>query len=141
MYVPSLSANLLSISQITRSGSGKIVEFTIGSVFIWDHVIGGLLAIGTIDSSTHLYTLSHFFPPSPFLEHDSSLSQEHHVVQSRYLNLCIVLEIPILTSTPHPIEGFSLPKDSSSTLPDPPASFIEPPNAVVAATPSLRIPF
>ena len=141
LNVPSLSANLLSISQITRSGSGKTVEFTTDSVFIQDHVTGGLIAIGTVDPSTHLYTFSHFCLPSPSLEHVSSHSQEHHVVQSRYLNLCIVLEILVLTTPPHLVDGFSLPQDPTSSLLDPPSSSIMPRDAVVAATPSLRIPF
>ena len=109
LYVPSLSTNLLSIFQITSRKSGKIVEFTADSIFIQDRVIGGLIAIGIVDSSSRLYTFSHFFPPSPSLEHVSSHSKEHHVVQSGYLNLCIVPEIPIFTSTPHLVEGFSLP--------------------------------
>ena len=73
------------------------------------------------------------------------------MVQSGYLNLCIVPEIPVLIATPHSVEGFSLLQDSTSTLPDPPTSFIEPPGALVAdfiedihdsvITPSLGIPF
>ena len=78
LYVPSLSTNLLSISLIIRSGLGKIVEFSTDLVFIQDCVTGGLISIGKIDSSTHLYTFSHFFPPS--LEHASSHSQEYYVV-------------------------------------------------------------
>ena len=53
------------------------------------------------------------------------------MVQSGYLNLCIVPEIHVLTATPPPVEGFSLPRDSSSTLPSPLASFIEPLGALV----------
>ena len=34
LYVPSLSANLLSVYQISHSGSGKTVEFTPDLVFI-----------------------------------------------------------------------------------------------------------
>ena len=109
------------------------------------------MAKGTVDSSTRLYTFLHFFPPSPFSEHGSSLLQEHHVVQSGYLNLCIVLEIPILISTPNLVEVFSLQQDSSFTLPDPPAPFIEPPSTTIidsivdihdsVITPALGIPF
>ena len=63
------------------------------------------------------------------------------MVQSRYLNLCIFPEILVLISTPHPFEGSSLPQNPASSLPDPPTSFVEPRDEVVAATPSLRIPF
>ena len=136
LYVPSLSANLLLISQITCSGSGKIVEFTTDSIFIRDRVTGSVIATGTVDPSTCLYTFSHFFPSSPCLEHVSSRSQEHHVVQSGYLNLCIVPKIPVLTVTPHLVDSFSLPLEPTSSLPDPPALA-----TVVAATSSLRIPF
>ena len=131
MYVPSLSANLLLIYQITCSGSGKTVEFTADSAFIRDSVTGGIIATGTVDHSSRLYIFSHFGPPSPLSELSSPLSREHHVVQSGSLNLCVVPETRVVTATPLPEEYFSLQPDSSSALLDPPAPFIEPPGAVV----------
>ena len=80
LYVPYLSANLLSISQITHSGSGKIIEFTADSVFIRDSAIGGLIAIGTVDHTTCLYTFLHFGPQSSPWDHNSFLAREHHAV-------------------------------------------------------------
>ena len=153
LYVPSMSTNLLSVYQISHSGSGKTVEFTLDSIFIRDSMTRGIVATGTVDLSTRLYSFSHFGPPLP--EHDSPPLREHHVVQSGFLNLCIVPEITTLTPTPHPVEVFSLQQDSSSALPDPPTPFFEPPGAFAAdsteyihlllrysvSTPSLGIPF
>ena len=107
LCIPSFSSNLFSIYQITHSGSRKIVDFTTDSFVIQDSAIGGLIASRTVDHTTCLYT-SHFGPPSPLSKHNSSLSREHHVVQLAHLNLCIVPEITVLTTTPHPVEVFSL---------------------------------
>lgn len=155
LYVPSLSANHLSISQITHSGSGKTIEFATDSVFIQNTARRGLISRGTVDHTTRLYTFSYFGPPSPLSEHNYSLPREHHVVQSGHLNFCIVLEIPFLTTTPHPVEAFSLQHDTSSALPEPPVPFIESLGALVEdstedihillhdsiSTPTLGIPF
>ena len=101
---------LETFSQFLRlhSGSRKRFEFTTYLVFIRDCAIGGLTTTRIVDPSTHLYTFSHFGPPSPLSEHTSSLSREHHVVQPRYLNLCIVPEITIFPPTPHLVEVFFL---------------------------------
>ena len=106
LYVPSLSTNLLSIYQIILNGSGQIVEFSPNSVFIWDSVIDDIVAIGTIDHSIYLYTFSNFGPSSPFLEHSSSISQEHHVGQPGHMNLCVVPETTSMTTTT-PLVGVS----------------------------------
>ena len=68
LCVPSLSFNLLSIYQINHSGTGKIVEFAQDSVHITNSEIGNIIAIGTIDHASHLYSFSHFGPPSPLSE-------------------------------------------------------------------------
>ena len=106
LYIPSLSANLLSVYHISHSGSGKTVEFTLDLLFIRDSMTRGIVAIGTIDLSTYLYSFSHFGPP--LLEHDSPPLREHHVVQSGFLNLCVVPETTIVTALPPSLELFSV---------------------------------
>ena len=56
LYVSSFSSNLLSIYQITHSGIGKIVEFAQDLVHIRDSEIGNIIAIGTIDHASLLYS-------------------------------------------------------------------------------------
>ena len=129
LYVPSLSANLLLVYQISHSGSGKTIEFTPDLVFMWDSMIGGIFAIGIVDLSTRLYSFSHFSPPLP--EHDSPPLRERHMVQSGFLNLCVVPKTTVVTSLSPPLELFSIQQSSSSALPDPPAPFVKPPDAVV----------
>ena len=69
---------------------------------IKDSEIGNIIAIGTIDHTSHLYSFSHFGPPSPLSENHSPCSQESIEVKSGRLNLCVVLETSIVTSTPPP---------------------------------------
>ena len=128
-YVPSLSANLLSVYQISHSGSGKIVELTPNLVFIWDSMIGGIVTTRIVDLSTRLYSFSHFGPP--LLENESPPLREHHVVQSGCLNLYVVPKTTIVTTLPPPLEIFSVQQSSSLALPDPPTPFIEPLGVVV----------
>ena len=106
LYVPSLSANLLSAYQISHSGFGKTVEFTPNLVFIRDSMTRGIIAIGIVDLSTHLYSFSYFGPPFP--EHNSPPLREHHVVQSGFLNLYVVPKTTIVTALPPPLELFSI---------------------------------
>jgi hypothetical protein len=64
LHVPSLSANILSIYQITHSGSRRKVEFTPDSVVITDISTGSQLAHGIADQGSRLYFFSHFVPKS-----------------------------------------------------------------------------
>ena len=105
LYVPSLSVNLLSVYHISHSGSGKIVEFTPDSVFIWDSMTGGIFAIGIVDHSTCLYSFLQFGPPLP--KHNSPL-REHHVVQLVCLKLCVVPKAVVVTTLSPPLELFSI---------------------------------
>jgi hypothetical protein len=52
--------NLLSIYQITHSGSGKKVEFTPDSVIISDLSDGSKIVVGEVNHHSRLYTFSHF---------------------------------------------------------------------------------
>ena len=74
LCVPSLSSNLLSIYQITHSGIGKISEFSHNSVHISDSEIGSIVSIGIVDHSSHLFSFSHFGPPSPLSKNHSPSS-------------------------------------------------------------------
>ena len=65
LCVPSLSSNLLSIYQITHSGIGKKIEFAQDLVHIIDSETNNIIAIGTIDHASRLYSFSHLCPPSP----------------------------------------------------------------------------
>ena len=71
LCVPSLSSNLLSIYQITHSGTRKIVEFSHDLVHIKDSETCCIVSIGTVDHSSHLYSFTHFGPPSPLSENCS----------------------------------------------------------------------
>ena len=106
LYVPSLSTNLLSVYKISHSGSRKIVKFTPDSVFIWDSMTRGIVAIGIVDFSTCLYSFSHFGPPLP--EHNFPPLREHHVVQSGFLNLYLVVETTVVIALPPSLEIFSV---------------------------------
>jgi hypothetical protein len=52
--------NILSIYQITHSGSRKKLEFTPDSVIIFDLSYGSKIVVGEVNHLSRLYTLSHF---------------------------------------------------------------------------------
>jgi hypothetical protein len=83
LHVPSLSANLLSIYQITHSGSGRKVEFTPDSAVITDISTGSQLAHGIADHGSRLYFFSHFVPKSistVFLSQSNDISRLWHEI-------------------------------------------------------------
>ena len=102
LCVPSSSSNLIPIYQITHSGIRKIVEFPWDSVHIRDSETCNIIAIGIIDHSSYLYSISHFGPPSPLLKNHSPYSWETTKVKLGHLNLCVVPETNVVTSTPPP---------------------------------------
>ena len=107
LCVSYFSSNLFSIYQITHSGTGKIVELSRDSVFIRDSETSFIVTTGIVDHSSCLYSFSHFGPPSPLLENHSPSSQESTEVKSGCLNLCVVLETSVVTSTT-PLSRFHL---------------------------------
>ena len=68
LCVPSFSSNILSIYQITHSGIEKIAEFAQDLVHIRDSEMDNIVATRIVDHSSHLYSFSHFGPPSPLSE-------------------------------------------------------------------------
>jgi hypothetical protein len=64
LQVPSLSTNLLSIYQITHSGSKKQVVFTPEPVVISDISNKSKVAVGVADHKYRLHSFSHFIPNS-----------------------------------------------------------------------------
>lgn len=64
LQVPLLSTNLLSIYQITHSGSKKQVVFTPEPVVISDISNKSKVAVGVADHKYRLHSFSHFIPNS-----------------------------------------------------------------------------
>jgi hypothetical protein len=69
--VPKLFVNLLSMYQITHSGSGKKVQFTPNSMSIIDMQSNSKVVIGEVNHQSRLYI---FYK---FIEHDSSVLLTH----------------------------------------------------------------
>ena len=63
LYVPSFAANLLSIYQMTHTGSPKqLVLFGPNSVEITDISNGEIIVKGIVDHASKEYYFSHFMP-------------------------------------------------------------------------------
>jgi hypothetical protein len=64
LHVPKLSMNLISIYQITHSGTGKRVEFTPDSITISDMHDNSMIVVGEVNHQSRLYTFSKFIAKS-----------------------------------------------------------------------------
>ena len=62
LYVPSLPTNLLSVYQMTHTGSPKWVIFGPESVEIIDISTGNIIAKGVANHASKAYEFSHFMP-------------------------------------------------------------------------------
>ena len=62
LYVPSLATNMLSIYQMTHTGSPKQVVFGPGSVEIPYISTGTIIAKGVANHASKAYEFSHFLP-------------------------------------------------------------------------------
>jgi hypothetical protein len=72
LHVPKLSMNLLSIYQITHTGTGKRVEFTPGFMTIYDMHDNSKIVVGEVNHQSRLYTFSKFiakYEPALLLTH------------------------------------------------------------------------
>ena len=62
LYVPSLAANLLSVYQMTHTGSPKRVVFGPDSMEITNISTGKIIAKGVANHASKAYEFSHFLP-------------------------------------------------------------------------------
>ena len=78
LYVPSLAANLLSVYQMTHTGSPRRVTFDSEIVEITEKYTGKLIEKGIANHSTKAYEFSHFLlvsPPTTLLSHANNTNQ------------------------------------------------------------------
>ena len=68
IYVPYLAANLLSIYQMSHTGSAKKVVFELDSMEISDISIGKLIAEGVANHASKAYEFSHLFSYSNLVQ-------------------------------------------------------------------------
>ena len=81
LYVPGLASNLLSVYQITHTGSPKKVIFSHDDVEITKILNGKFIAKGVVDHTLKVYKFSHFVPysnPSALLIHANEASNIWH---------------------------------------------------------------
>ena len=72
LYVPGLASNILSVYQMTHTGSPKKDIFSLDDVEITEISNGKVKAKGVVDHTLKVYTFSHFLPysnPSALLIH------------------------------------------------------------------------
>jgi hypothetical protein len=80
MHVPKLSVNLLSVYQMTNSGTGKKFIFTPNSMDIYDMQTNSRVVTGEVNHQSGLYTFSEFIEPDSalLLTHDDESSRIWH---------------------------------------------------------------
>jgi hypothetical protein len=80
LHVPKLFVKLLSVYQMTNSGTGKKVIFTPNFVDIYDMQTNSRVSIGEVNHQSRLYTFYEF------IEADSTLLLTHADESSRIWN-------------------------------------------------------
>ena len=84
LYVPSLASNLLSVYQMTHTGSPKKVIFSLDDVDITEISNGKVIAKGVVDHTSKVYMFSYFVPyysnPSALLIHTNEESKLWHEI-------------------------------------------------------------
>ena len=78
LYVLGIASNLLSVYQMTRTGSPKKFIFSPDEVEITEISSGKVIAKGVANHAQKVYMFSHFLPysnPSALLIHDNEASR------------------------------------------------------------------
>ena len=82
LYVPSLAANLLSVYQMTHTGSPKQVIFGPNLVEITYISTRNIIEKGVANNSSKSYEFSHFMPPSEPMHSQQPLAREGKNISS-----------------------------------------------------------
>ena len=83
LYVPGVASNLLSVYQMTHTGSPKKVIFSLDEVEITNISSCKFIAKGVIDHTSKVYWFSHFLPysnPSALLIHANEARKLWHEI-------------------------------------------------------------
>ena len=97
LFVPSLASNLLSVYQMTHTGSPKQVIFGPDSVEITDISTGSIIAKGTTNHASKAYEFSHFMPPSEPVHSQQPLAREGKKITSTYFAASTSIANPSLS--------------------------------------------
>ena len=82
LYVPSLAANLLSVYQMTHTGSPKWVIFGPESVDITYITTRNIIEKGAANHASKAYEFSHFMPFSKPVHSQQPLAREGKIISS-----------------------------------------------------------
>ena len=83
LYVPDIASNLLSMYQMTHTGSPKNVIFSLDDVEIIEISNGKVISKGVVDHTSKVYMFSHFLPysnPSTLMIHANEASKIWHEI-------------------------------------------------------------
>ena len=93
LYVPSIASNLLSVYQMTHTGSPNQVIFGPDSMEITDISTRKIIVKGVVNHASKSYEFSHFMAPSELVHSQQPPAKEGKTLHLLLLQLLIVLQI------------------------------------------------
>ena len=107
LFVPSLASNLLTVYQMTHTGSPKRVIFGCDSVEITDISIGTIIVKGVSNHVSKAYEFSHFMPPLEPMHSQQPLAREGKIITSISFTASTSIANPYLSVYDLEIQGDS----------------------------------
>ena len=107
LFVPSLASNLLSVYQMTHTGSPKQVIFGPNSVEIIDISTGRIIEKGTANHASKSYEFSHFMAPLEPVHSQQPPTREGKIIASTSFTASTSIANPSLSVYEIEIQGDS----------------------------------
>ena len=107
LFVPSLDSNLLSVYQMTHTGSPKRVIFGSDSVEIIDTSTANIIAKGATNHTSKAYDFSHFMPFLELVHSQLPLEREGKNIPSTYFVVSTSIAEPTISIYEIEIQGDS----------------------------------